>query len=127
MYSISKILLKPFLTRGDVMKLKLLITISVFLFINAQPVFADGSDCEVKVSKTEMPARTRLRQGAESLKIDRSSRTNPYPATPFSAIGGGEASRYRTDQGWSRGRSSWWWGRSRSDIPTSGYTSPRGN
>jgi hypothetical protein len=85
---------------------------------------ADGEASTERSSDRREEARSASSRDSE-VRIDRRERTNPYPATPFSALGGGEASRYRTDQAWSRGRSSYWYyGSRRSDIPTTGYTAP---
>lgn len=82
---------------------------------------ADTSDSSSDKQQSEQVVK-------QSERIDRSKRTNPNPAAPSYAVGSAnEASRYRTDQGWSRGRHYWWSRRSNSDIPTSGYTSPRGS
>ena len=53
-------------------------------------------------------------------------RVNPFPNNPLVNSGGGEASRYNTNQGWSRGSYGSWWGYygGRSDIATTGYTRP---
>lgn len=60
----------------------------------------------------------------DDIQVDRSKRTNPYPSRPFSSMSSAnEASRYRTDQAWSRGRNFGFWGSRRgSDIPTAGYS-----
>lgn len=101
------------------MKTTLCSILSLLLFSGV--AFADT--CEKNVSK-EDPVKPEKKVE----RIDRSQRTSPTPSTPSYAVGSSnEASRYRTDQGWSRGRGHYWWGGSYgSDIPTSGYTSPRG-
>jgi hypothetical protein len=104
---------------------KLIATILFSALVSPLAAYADGDSKAENNFERRSEARASADQGRQ-VRIDRRERTNPYPATPFSSLGGGEASRYRTDQAWSRGRSHWYgyYGSRRSDIPTTGYTSP---
>jgi hypothetical protein len=105
------------------MKLKLLTITTLSLFL-VSPLFAD-SNC-IHKENTATNNKAKLVASDDDIVIDRSKRTNPYPSRTFTErSSANEASRYRTDQGWSRGRNNWWWyGGNRSDIPTTGYTAP---
>ncbi len=104
---------------------KVIAAVILGALVSPLAAYADGDSSREERSERRSEVRASADRGRE-IRIDRRERTNPYAATPFSAIGGGEASRYRTDQGWSRGRSHWWgyYGSRRSDIPTTGYTPP---
>ncbi|MCB0320575.1 MAG: hypothetical protein KDD60_06570 [Bdellovibrionales bacterium] len=102
--------------------LKLSIVVSTIVF--ASVALAD--ECGVTAEQApKLGSRTAPLKEQEHVEIDRSQRTNPLPNSPSQTVGGGyygEASRYRTDQGWSRGRGYWWHSGHSSDIPTTGYT-----
>ena len=101
------------------MKCKLLSTCFLFsIFFLATNAYAE----EQKRSLDDLRSPKIEASEAEEVHIDRRVRTNPYASTPSYAQGG-NTSRYSTSQGWSRGNGYWWSGR-RSDIGSSGYTSP---
>lgn len=100
------------------MKCKLFLASSLLLVLGSNAV-ADGQVLQpIKEPK-------KLVTQEDDVRVDRNNRANPYANSPSYAQGG-DTSRYSTGQGWSRGRSGYWWGgaQTRSDIPTTGYTTP---
>lgn len=82
---------------------------------NAQPSSRSLRDLN------DVPAERQADKDDDEVRVDRTQRTDPRPSQR--AVEWDDDSRYRTDQGWSRDKSSWW-GRRNSDLPNTGYTDP---
>lgn len=95
--------------------LKVLAGLSLLILLTS-PAMAEKNCSEKKCEKEIVKQEAR---------VDRSSRTNPYPNTPSYAQGG-NSSRYDTSNAWSRGGYNNWWyyGNRGGDIRSSGYTPP---
>jgi hypothetical protein len=93
----------------------------------AEPEDVQKAVCKKSEKSGHCDNPSKDRRESDDVHIDRSKRTSPYSSTPYSVMSSAnEASRYRTDQGWSRGgyHGYWWHGSHRSDIPTTEYSPP---
>jgi len=114
-----------------IINFKLLILTSI-IFLNNNSAIAQSSNYN-SGQEFANPGSFEIKEDNE--EVDRSYRTNSYPNTPSYAQGG-DTSRYSTNQGWSRGNQfGYFWGgwggfgynNHSSDIPTTGYNTPRNN
>ena len=104
------------------MKLSISILSLGLIFTTSNLVFAQSA--EIAKNSKQYENKEELESYLEEDHIN--DRVNPMPNQPLANYSGQEASRYRTDQGWSRSSyGSWWWGGGRSsDLGTTGYTTP---